>query len=72
MANLKLTGIGKNGGFLLSNKGPLDVRTVVTEYNHLADLVSGNRAYAGMLVYVNSSDDKKGLYICENLNETGT
>lgn len=70
MANLKLTGIGKNGGFLLSNKGPLDVRTVVTEYNHLADLVSENRAYVGMLVYVNSTDKTKGLYLCEsNVND---
>ena len=62
MAELKLNGIPKNGGFLLSNKGPIDVRTVVTEYNHLTDLVSGNRAYAGMTVYVNNNTTR-GLYL---------
>lgn len=69
---LKLNGIPKNGGFLLSNKGPIDVRTVVTEYSHLSDLISGNRGYVGMLVYVNSNDSNKGLYICESITSGGS
>ena len=69
---LKLNGIPKNGGFLLSNKGPIDVRTVVTEYSHLSDLISGNRGYVGMLVYVNSNDNNKGLYICESITDGGS
>lgn len=72
MAKLTLNGIPKNGGFLLSNKGPLDVRTVVTEYTHLAELVTGNKAYVGMVVYVNSTGEDKGLYVCKSINGSGT
>lgn len=66
MAKLDLSGISKLGGYLLSNEGPLDVRTVVREYGHLAELVSSRIAYVGMVVYVNSGDTNKGLYVCES------
>lgn len=72
MAQLDLSGISKLGGYLLANEGPLDVRTVVTEYAHLAALVSGRIAYPGMVVYVNSTDNKKGLYICESKENGGS
>lgn len=66
MAKLDLSGISKLGGYLLSNEGPLDVRTVVTEKAHLTELVTGRIAYPGMIVYVNSADADKGLYVCDS------
>lgn len=66
MAKLDLSGISKLGGYLLLNEGPLDVRTVVTEGAHLTELVTSRIAYPGMIVYVNSNDTDKGLYVCES------
>jgi hypothetical protein len=71
MADLKLSGISKPKGYYLQNEGPLDVRTVVTEIAHLETLVNNRIAYPGMVVYVNSTDNNRGLYVCESnkLNE---
>ena len=71
MAKLDLSGISKLGGYLLSNEGPLDVRTVVTEKAHLTELVKGRIAYPGMIVYVNSGDADKGLYVCDSNTANG-
>jgi hypothetical protein len=64
--NLKLNGIPKINSFLISKELPLDARSVVTSYAHLSELVTTGVAYTGMLVYVNSADKTKGLYICES------
>lgn len=72
MANLDLAGISKLGGYLLSNEGPLDVRTLVTEKSHLTELVTSRIAYPGMIVYVNSNDADKGLYLCSSNTDGGT
>ena len=63
MSKLTISGIEKLGPYCPPFKRPLDARLLVTEYNHLADLVSDYGAYPGMVVYVNSNDDKKGLYV---------
>lgn len=63
MSKLTISGIEKLGPYCPPFKRPLDARLLVTEYNHLTDLVSDYGAYPGMIVYVNSTDDKKGLYV---------
>lgn len=63
MSNLNIDGIVKLNSFTLNKPLPLDARTVVTEYDHLNQLVSGNKAYAGMVVYVDSTGADKGLYV---------
>lgn len=56
MAKLELSGISKLGGYLLSNRGPLDKRTVVPEYSNLNDLVTDYYIYPGIIVYVQAED----------------
>lgn len=53
-------GIPVTSGFDLGAKSPLDSRTVVDNFEELQLHVDGNRAYEGMLVYVNS---EKKLYV---------
>lgn len=49
----KVSGIEVTSGFKFqSTDGPLDVRLVVDYYNELGELVEGNGAYVGMMVYV--------------------
>lgn len=56
MAKLELSGISKLGGYLLSNRGPLDKRTVVPEYSNLNDLATDYYIYPGIIVYVQAED----------------
>jgi hypothetical protein len=53
-------GIPITSGFDLGAKSPLDSRMVVANFEELQLHVDGNRAYEGMLVYVNS---EKKLYV---------
>ena len=58
MADLNLSGIDKNGGFVLRNKQPVDKRIVVEEYDHLRQLSDKGWAYEGMIVYVKETQHK--------------
>ena len=53
-------GIPVTSGFDLGAKSPLDSRMVVDNFEELQLHIDGNRAYEGMLVYVNS---EKKLYV---------
>lgn len=53
-------GIPVTSGFDLGAKSPLDSRMVVANFEELQLHIDGNRAYEGMLVYVNS---EKKLYV---------
>lgn len=54
----KISGISTGSGFKYQAEAPLDARLVVDNYTELAELVTGNGAYAGMLVYVKNSGDE--------------
>jgi hypothetical protein len=58
-------GIPVTSGFDLGAKSPLDSRTVVNNFEELQLHIDGNRAYEGMLVYVNS---EKKLYVYNGTN----
>ena len=48
----KISGISTGSGFKYQAEAPLDARLVVDVYRELDELVKGNGAYEGMLVYV--------------------
>ena len=58
-------GIPVTSGFDLGAKSPLDSRTVVENFEELQLHIDGNRAYEGMLVYVNS---EKKLYVYNGID----
>jgi hypothetical protein len=65
MAKLELSGISKLGGYLLSNRGPLDKRTVVPERSNLNDLATDYYIYPGIIVYA-QLEDKHYKYTKDN------
>lgn len=60
---MELKGIKLISGFALNSNQPLDSRAIVSSISELSSLVTEDIAYIGMIVYVNSNDDKKGLYV---------
>jgi hypothetical protein len=54
-----LDGISIISGFALNSPAPMDSRTIVS---NLAEL-DPDYIYTGLVVYVNSNDDTKGLYV---------
>jgi hypothetical protein len=60
---MELKGIKLISGFALNSNQPLDSRAIVSSISELSSLVTEDIAYIGMIVYVNSDDDKKGLYV---------
>lgn len=60
---MELKGIKLISGFALNSNQPLDSRAIVSSISELSSLVTEDIAYVGMIVYVNSDDDKKGLYV---------
>ena len=69
--NLVLNGTVLTGGFNVQAPRPLDAKAVVGHMNHLDQLVADELAYVGMVVYVNSDDNTKGLYVCTSLDDNG-
>ena len=66
---MEISGINVLGGFALKSSQPLDARSVVDQYEDLAWLISSGNAYQGMIVYVNSTGEDKGLYVCKSIDD---
>lgn len=70
----KISGISTGSGFKYRSEAPLDARLVVDTFSELAELVDGNGAYAGMLVYVKNGTTTgtitypKGYYFYDGVN----
>ena len=70
---MSINGMNIQMGFALKSPQPLDARDVVTSKTELDNFVTAGVAYVGMVVYVESNDEDKGLYLCESIdNDRGT